>query len=304
MKTVTGTVASIPPVKRERPQRFFLAVHLIFILLCVIVTVPFVIILAASFSEETSLYRDGYWLWPHQFSLDAYEVAFANSRQLIQSYTVTIATTVIGTALGLWLMTTLGYVLSRTDYRYRNSLSFYVFFTMLFRGGLVPTYILVAKWLGMQNTIYALFVPALVNAFYVLIMKGFLRSIPNALYESAKLDGASELRIFLRIVIPLSTPAIATVGLLTGLQFWNDWFSSILYTDDSNLLTLQAMLYRMLSNMQFLSVIQPAGLDSSMLPQASFRMAICVLAVGPLLFVFPFFQRFFTRGLTVGSIKG
>ncbi|WP_221469285.1 carbohydrate ABC transporter permease [Cohnella nanjingensis] len=305
MKTASTTVAGIGSGKRKQnQQRFYLSVHLLFILLCVIVTVPFIVIVSASFTNETSLFRDGYGVWPKQFSLDAYAIAFANSKQLIQSYMVTILATVAGTLLGLWLMTTLGYVLSRSDYRHRNKLSFYVFFTVLFRGGLVPTYILVASWLGMKNTIYALFVPALVNSFYVLIMKGFLKSIPHALYECAKLDGASELRIFLRIVIPLSTPAIATVGLLTSLQYWNDWFTSILYTDDSKLQTLQALLYRMLSNMQFLSVIQPAGLDSSMLPQASFRMAVCVLAVGPLLLVFPFFQRFFARGLTVGSIKG
>lgn len=303
MKTAIGTAASIGGVKPDQ-RRFHLIVHLIFILLCVVVTVPFIVILMASFTNEVALYRDGYGLWTKHFSLDAYRVAFANSGQLVQSYTVTVLTTVAGTFLGLWLMTTLGYVLSRGDYKYRNLLSFCVFFTVLFRGGLVPTYILVTKWLGMQNTIFALFVPALVNPFYVLIVKGFLKSIPSALYECAKLDGAGELRIFMRIVIPLSTPAIATVGLLMSLQFWNDWFSSLLYTDDSQLQTLQALLYRMLSNMQFLSVIQPAGLDSSMLPQASFRMAMCVLAVGPLLLVFPFFQRFFARGLTVGSIKG
>ncbi|MBP1991941.1 carbohydrate ABC transporter permease [Paenibacillus eucommiae] len=288
--------------KEHRSYNFF--VHLIFIILCALIVVPFIIILMASISDEISLIREGYWIWPRGFSLNAYELIAQNSTQLIRSYTVTIITTLAGTVLGLWLMITMGYVLSRKDYRYGNFLSFYVFFTMLFRGGLVPTYILVTKWLGMHNTIFALFVPALVNAFYILMVKGFLKSIPDAIFESAKIDGAGEFRIFTRIVIPLSAPAIATIGLLSALGFWNEWFASILYTDSNQLLTLQAMLHRMLNSIQFLSLSNNVSLSSSMLPQNTFRMAMCVLAVGPLLLVFPFFQRFFTRGLTVGSVKG
>ena len=307
MEFATGraieTRKKISSLKQEQ-RRYNFFVHILFIVLCIIVVSPFIIILMASFSTEISLLRSGYWIWPRGFSLDAYQLVFLNSKQLLQSYTVTFITTIAGTVLGLWMMTTMGYVLSRKDYRYGNFLSFYVFFTMLFRGGLVPTYILVAKWLGMQNTIYALFVPALVSAFYIFIMKGFLKSIPDAIFESAKIDGASEFRIFTQIVIPLSTPAIATIGLLTALGFWNEWFASFLYTDSNQLLTLQAMLYRMLNSIQFLNISKPISMSSSMLPQNTFRMAMCVLAVGPLLFVFPFFQRFFTKGLTVGSVKG
>ncbi|MBM7568018.1 carbohydrate ABC transporter permease [Paenibacillus sacheonensis] len=288
----------------QSQKRFNLFVHLFFIVLCAIVVVPFIMILAASFSQELGIIRHGYWIWPRGLSLDAYHLLAKNSQQLIRSYTVTIITTAAGTVLGLWLMTTLGYAISRRDYKYGNGLSFYIFFTMLFRGGLVPSYILVTQWLHMKDTIYALFVPVLVNAFYVLMLKGFLRSIPDALYECAKLDGAGEFTIFTRIVIPLATPAIATVGLLMALQFWNDWFSSLLYTDSPSLLTLQAMLQKMLTNMQFLSVIKPVSMSSGALPQATFRMAVCVVAVGPLLLVFPFFQRFFTKGLTVGAVKG
>lgn len=288
----------------ENRQRIEYIVHAIFISFCAAIVLPFILIVTASFTDETTLLRHGYWFWPRQLSLEAYQLVVANSEQLLQSYLVTTVSTIAGTLLGLWLMTTMGYVLSRKDFRYRNLLSFYVFFTMLFRGGLVPSYILIANWLGMYNTVFALFVPALVNVFYVLLLKGFLKSIPDDIYESAKLDGANELQIFTKIVIPLSTPAIATVGLLMSLQFWNDWFASLLFTDRNHLLTLQAMLYRMLNSIQFLSKSQLAGIGSSVLPQSSFRMAICVLAVGPLMFVFPFFQRFFTRGLTVGAVKG
>lgn len=297
---------SVKKVSRlKKDQRSFnLFVHMVFILLCVIIVVPFVIIIMASISDENMLLRQGYWIWPRGFSLNAYHLIVLNSQQLIRSYTVTLVTTLVGTGLGLWLMITMGYVLSRKDYRYGNFLSFYVFFTMLFRGGLVPTYILVTKWFSMQNTIFALFIPALVNAFYILMVKGFLKSMPDAIFESAKIDGAREFTIFTKIVIPLSTPAIATIGLLSALGFWNDWFASILYTDSNRLLTLQAMLYRMLNSIQFLSLSNNVSLSSSMLPQNTFRMAMCVLAVGPLLLVFPFFQRFFTRGLTVGSVKG
>lgn len=288
----------------QSQKRFNFILHIFFIVLCAIILLPFIMILAASFSKELGIIRHGYAFWPRGFSLDAYHLLAKNYQQLVRSYTVTVITTIAGTVLGLWLMTTLGYAISRRDYKYANGLSFYIFFTMLFRGGLVPTYILVTQWLHMKDTIYALFIPALVNAFYVLMLKGFLRSIPDALYECAKLDGAGELTIFTRIVLPLATPAIATVGLLMALQFWNDWFSSLLYTDSPSLLTLQAMLQKMLTNMQFLAVIKPVSMSSGSLPQATFRMAVCVIAVGPLLLVFPFFQRFFTRGLTVGAVKG
>ncbi|WP_162463335.1 carbohydrate ABC transporter permease [Paenibacillus psychroresistens] len=304
METPIVTERSTRTFSTPEQKRFSFFVHIIFILLCIAVIVPFLIILMASFSEEMKLIREGYWIWPRGFTLDAYLIVFNNGNQLMQSYSVTIISTCAGTLIGLCLMTTLGYVLSRKDYPYVGFLSFYVFFTILFKGGLVPSYILITKWLDMQDTIYALFVPAMVNAFYILILKGFLKSIPDAIYECAKLDGAGELRIFIRIVVPLSTPVIATVGLLMALQLWNDWFASLLYTESNSLLTLQAMLNRMLNSIQFLNVVKPTGMSGSILPVNSFRMAICVLAIGPLLFVFPFFQRFLTRGLTVGSVKG
>ncbi len=252
--------------------------------------------------------RNGYSFLPAHWTFDAYRTIFINTKQLVRSYYVTILSTLVGTALGMWLIVTSSYVLTRRDYKYRNILSFYIFFTMLFNGGLVPSYLLIAKWLGMKNTLMALIVPYLFNAFYVLLLKGFFQAaIPDSLYESAKIDGANELTILMKIVIPLSTPALATVALFYVLQYWNDWFLSLMYTSDNSLLKLQTLLIRVLKNLEFLNSAearQYMWIDKTQVPSLTARMAMCIVAAGPMIVVFPFFQKYFIKGLKVGAIKG
>ncbi|WP_246218325.1 carbohydrate ABC transporter permease [Litoribacterium kuwaitense] len=185
--------------------------------------------------------------------------------------------------------------------------TFYIFFTMLFSGGIVPLYILVTQFLHLGDTIWALILPYLVNPFFVLIMKGFMDQVPFEIVESAKIDGAGEWRIFFKLIIPLTTPALATVGLFTSFLYWNDWWLGLLFIDDQDLVPLQLLLYRIMNTIEFLSNNMHSAnvsIDMSQFPSLSARMAMAVLVAGPMLFVFPFFQRFFVKGLTVGSIKG
>ena len=202
----------------------------------------------------------------------------------------------------------LAYPLSRDDFKYRNILAFLVFFTLLFNGGLVPTYILMVKYLHIKNTIWAHIFPYMLTAFFVLLMRTFFQQLPKSFIDSAKLDGASELRILLQIIAPLSKPVLASVGLLSLLRYWNDtWWTGMLYIDDPDFKTLPQLLQEIMSSIQFLATqaaSQNIKVDLSALPSETARMAICVLAIGPVILIFPFFQKYFVRGLTVGAIKG
>lgn len=282
-------------------------INLFFVGFCAFCILPFVIIIASSFSKESDILAYGYSFFPRHATAIAYEVILRNPVQLINGYIVTITVTVLGTIISLWLTTSLAYVIVRKTFKYRRLLAFMVFFTMLFKGGLVPSYILVSNWLHMKDTIFALFIPSLLSAWNVLLMKTFLQNVPDSLYECAKLDGAGELRIFVNIVIPLSKPAIATVGVFLVLQFWNDWFNCLLYIENQRLFTLQFLLLRIVNQIEFLTKYfstMPAFASTMDLPSTTARFAMCILAAGPMLFIFMAFQKYFVKGLTVGSIKG
>lgn len=246
---------------------------------------------------------------PHEFSLEAYKAVFMSPGMILDSYMVTIITTVVGTIIGLCISASAGYVISRKNYRYRKILSFFIFFTMLFNGGLVPTYILMTQWLHLKNTIWALILPLVVNAWYIILMRGFFQGIPDSIMEAARIDGASELRIFFGIVLPLSKPVLATIALFYALAYWNDWYQSLLYIDNQKLYKLQYLLMQILKKSQFLNsaagqAVMGTGASTSDMPTLNLRMAMCVVAVGPLLIAFPFFQKYFVKGITVGSVKG
>ncbi len=282
--------------------------HIIMIILALSCVYPFLVIIGTSFATQEAIINSGYKMIPTEASLEAYRSILHNPRQLADAYGVTIFTTVVQTLGGLALTSTYGYVLSRKDYPYRRVLSFYMFFTMLFNGGLVPTYILISKWLGLQNSIWALIIPGMCGAWNIMLMKGFFQSIPSALIESAKIDGAGEFKIFLSIVMPLSKPAFATLGLLMVLTGWNGWYHSLLYITDQNKVQLQYLLMVIMRNIEFLKSaegqqITNVNVEREVASQAV-RMAMCVLATGPILCVFPFFQKYFSKGLTVGSVKG
>ncbi|MNO20561.1 L-arabinose transport system permease protein AraQ [compost metagenome] len=285
-----------------------IGLHLLFVILSLVVILPFLLVVAVSLTDEKSLTQNGYQFIPESFSLNAYRYLLDAPDILLRAYGVTITVTVIGALTGLLLTAMTAYVISRPDYRYNRITTFYVFFTMLFSGGLVPSYILMTQYLHLKDSLLALILPVLLSPFNIMVMKGFMSKIPIEIIESAKIDGAREYRIFFRIILPLSTPALATLGLLISFTYWNEWFNGMLYIDDPNKVPLQLLLVRTLKSIEFLTsnseFTQQLGIDLSSFPNNSARMAIAVLAGGPMLVIFPFFQRFFVKGLTVGSLKG
>ncbi len=283
-------------------------INLTLLAVSALMIIPLLLIIVISFSSEQSIIANGYQFIPETFSLDAYELVFNSPIVLLRAYGVTVLITVAGTALSLLLTTMTAYVLARRDFLFVKQATFYVFFTMLFNGGLVPFYILMTQYLHLRDNLLALIIPALLSPFNILIMRAFLQKIPFEMIESAKIDGARETRVFFTMVLPLSTPALATLGLIISFNYWNEWFNGLLFIEDQKLVPLQLLLVRMLSSLEFLATntefVSRLGINMSNLPRFSVRMATAVLAAGPMLLVFPFFQRYFVSGLTVGSLKG
>lgn len=270
---------------------------------------PFVLIAIASISDEKSLITNGYTFFPSALSLNSYYYMLAQARIVLRAYGVSIFVTVVGTAISLILTPMLAYPLSRPDFRFRRVLTFIVFFTLLFNGGVVPSYIMWTKVFQLKNTIWALILPNyLMSGLSVLLVKNFFeRNVPRDLIEAAQLDGASELTIFFRIMLPLSTPVLVTIGMLTGLAYWNDWINGLYYINDPRLYGIQQLLIRILDNIQFLksgAVSSAVGTVVVDLPGASVRMALAVIGILPILVVFPFLQKYLIRGMVVGAVKG
>lgn len=275
---------------------------ILFALLCAI---PFVLILSASFTSEASILRDGFSFWPREFSLESYRLSLEKPAAILRAYGVTILVTVLGTVLAVFVNTMTGYVLQRKDFPLATVLSYYFFFTTLFTGGLVPTYILIVNTLKMKNTLFALFLPTIVSVWNILLVKGFIGGIPFEITEAAKLDGAGDFMIFLRFIVPLSVPVIATIALFTALQYWNDWYACMLYITDERLFTLQYFLHRLLASAKAIrSLMDEYQLDIQVPPVESMKMSLTIIVTGPIIFLYPFVQRFFITGLTVGSVKG
>ncbi|TLS48942.1 carbohydrate ABC transporter permease [Paenibacillus antri] len=279
-----------------------------FLLLSACIVAPFVLIVSVSLTTEEKLYELGYSFFPRGFSTLAYEYLFQSPGVILRAYGNTVFVTLVGTLLGLLLTALIGYVISRRDYRFRSPLTVFVFIPMMFSGGLVPFYILMTQYLHLKDSLWAIVLPGLLSPFYVLIMKGFMGKIPYELVESAKMDGAGEWRIFFRLVVPLSTPALATLGLFMAFNYWNEWFNALLFINDDTKVPLQLLLVRIMNTLDFLrnnsEYIQSLGINMSQFPNESVRMALVVLVAGPMMFVFPFFQKYFVQGLTVGSLKG
>lgn len=284
--------------------------HLIaggFALACVF---PFLFVVIISFTEEMSLLERGYRVIPDQWSTEAYSYVFRTGDQLLRSYGVTIFITVVGTLLTLVMTTLYAYALSRKNFKFRKFFSFYAFFTMLFSGGLVPSYIVVAQMLDLKDSVWSLILPIALNAFNILVLRTFFQTtVPDAIIESGKIDGAGEFKILFRLVMPISLPGIATIALFSTLGYWNDWFNALLYIESSQLMPLQALLSRIYNNLQFIiqnSALLNTGQSKEMLralPQETTRMAMVVLATGPIVLAYPFFQRYFVQGLTIGAVK-
>ncbi|WP_199563410.1 MULTISPECIES: carbohydrate ABC transporter permease [unclassified Oceanispirochaeta] len=281
--------------------------HLILGTVALLCLIPMIVTLSVSFSDEMDLVRNGYSVIPRIFSTAAYDFIFKAPKAILSAYWVTIQITAIGTFMGTMVMAMVAYPLSRPDFKWRRIITFYIFFTMLFNGGLVPTYILISRYLHLRNTLFAMILPVIITAWNIFLLMTFMKSIPLSLVESAKIDGASEFLIFSRIIVPLSKPALATIALLLALRLWNEWFTAMLYITDQQLVPLQFWMQRVMRNMQFLLSNQDmvgGGVSMADLPTESVRMAMAVLAAGPMVLVFPFFQKYFAKGLKVGAVKG
>lgn len=305
---------SRPLVKQIRPMRtgqYYrtkarisqVILHSIMLLISLAFLLPLLLIVSGSFSDDGALYKYGYGLIPHTFSTLAYQYILADSSQLVHAYGITIFVTLTGTGLSLVALSLVAYALSRQDFLLKRWVSFVIFFTMLFNGGLVPTYILITEYLHIDNTLIILIIPGLMMSWYVFLLRAYFSSLPKELIDAAKIDGASEWRILFQIVMPLSRPALATVALFLALFYWNDWFYALLYVDDPNLQPLQLLLYKISTNAQFLSS-NALHTTAAQIPTLSAQMAMAVLAVGPIVFIFLALQKHFIRGITMGGIKG
>ncbi|MBJ9987702.1 carbohydrate ABC transporter permease [Paenibacillus sp. S28] len=284
--------------------------HLIFIVLALICVIPVVVVLSISFSSEDSIRETGYHLLPTVLSGDAYAYITKQGTTILRALGVSVLVTVIGTVLGVLLTASMGYVISRPNYKLKGFLTWIVFIPMVFNGGLVSSYFINTNLLSLKDSIWALILPLAVSSFNVIICKTFFKStIPDGLIESAEIDGASQLRIFFSIVLPISLPVIATIGLFLCFAYWNDWFQSMLYIDNQNLYSLQALLNSLMSNVDALAKnaasmgVSYAVLVATM-PKESARMAVAILIVLPVACAYPFFQKYFISGLTVGAVKG
>lgn len=280
--------------------------HLALILLSLCFIVPFIIVISISLTSEEVLREFGYGIIPKVLSTEAYKQLFKNPHSLIQAYKVTIAFSVLGTLFSVFVMSLMAYPLSRSNFKYKKIFTFYIFFTMIFSGGLIPSYIIESQVYHLNNTFWIYIFPGAVSAYYVIMIRTFFKGIPESLIESAKIDGASELRCFFSIILPLSKPVIASVALLTLLTKWNNWQTSLIYIRDPELYSLQYLLQRILNEAEFIKQMAETGMDTSGMevPTEGIRFAMAVLAAGPMLVVFPFFQKYFAKGLTVGAVKG
>lgn len=282
--------------------------NVLLILLCILTLIPIWVIFIASITSESALTTNGYRLWPEEFSGMAYRFLFGQGSIVMTAYINTIISTVAGTILSVIMVGLYAYPLSRVNFKFGTFFTFFAFFTMLFSGGLVSYYMVMRQILLLQNTLWALFLPSAFSPFWVIVMRTFYKmNVPNEIIEAARMDGAGEWRTFLQIVLPLSIPGLATVALFSAIGIWNNFFNCLLLVDDAQYFSLQFTIYTTLNNIRFLleNADKMQGLvNMSDLPSQTFRMAMAVVTVGPIILAYPFFQRFFVKGLTIGAIKG
>ncbi len=280
-------------------------VGLVISLLCLI---PFLMVVSGSLSNEKDIMVYGYTLIPKKISFLAYRVLLSAPGTIVNSYAVTIFVTAAGTLLSVFITSMIGYVISRRTLKYAKAISFYCLITVLFSGGMVPWYIVCINYLHLKNQLMALIVPYLVNGWNIFLMRNFLLTIPEEIYESARMDGASELRTMVRIILPLAKPALATISLFVGLNYWNDWWLSLMLIDKENLRPIQYLLRVIVSNVQFIRSNMGFSSElqkiSELLPNEGVKMATCIITIGPILFLYPFLQKYFIKGIMIGAVKG
>ena len=278
-------------------------------IMAILVILPIILVVIISFSTSKSLVENGYSFFPSELSAEAYANLAKTGTQIINSYKVTIAYTIMGTVLGILFMSMYAFVLAQKNFPGKKFYTYLIFFTMLFSGGLVPSYVVNVRYLNLYDTIWVLFLPSLISAFHIIILRTFINTtIPDSLLEAAKIDGANDLRVYWQIVMPLFKAGLATIALFKVVTYWNAWFGGMLYIENPNLVPLQTMLQKIQRNLQFIKTNADVALEERELvknmPTESTRMAITVVAIAPILFIYPFFQRYFIEGMTIGSVKG
>lgn len=290
----------------DNSKSYKIIINTILILMCIACLAPFILLIASSFSSEQALIAGGYSFLPKEFTAEAYQYLLQDA-SVFRAYGVTLVLTTVGTTLSVLITTLIAYPLSMSTLPGRGIVSFYVFFTMLFAGGLVPSYMMWTQVFHIKNTFAALLFPNLVtNGFTIMMMRSYFQAnIPGEVLESARMDGASELYILFKIVIPMSLPIMATVGLMSGISYWNDWNNNLYYITEPRLNSVQGLLNRMLTNAQYLKQAATMGsVGTGAVPTTSVRMAVAVLGVVPILCIYPFFQKYFVKGMTIGAVKG
>lgn len=295
-------------VKKGKDEKIFLGIaYVLTVLFAVICLLPFYLILVGSFTKESTILTEGYsfFLTARNFSLEAYKMAFKSPDTIVRAYGITIFVTAVGTITAVGLSAMTGYVLARPDFPWRNKISFFFFFTTLFSGGLVPWYLMCSKFFKFNNHVYSLILPCLFSVWNMIIAKSFMKGIPFELTEAAKVDGAGDFRIFWKIILPAAKPLIATIGLFTALTYWNDWYNCMLFINDSSKWNLQYTLQNILNSSEALNrMASQTGMKVASLPAESMKMAMTVVAIGPIILLYPFLQKYFVKGMTVGSVKG
>ena len=294
----------------DKGKTFQVAANLIMIVLTLFCLLPFLLLIISSITQENALVRNGYSFFPEQIDFAAYKYLLVDSTSIVRGYILSAFVTVTGTVANLAVTTLFAYPLSRRDLPGRAFISFFLFFTMLFNGGLVPSYIMWTQTFHIKNTIAALLFPNLMmGAFYVIMMRTyFTTNIPEAVIEAARIDGAGELTILVRVVLPMSVPIIVTLALLVGLGYWNDWLNGLYYINEDRLYSIQVLLNKMLMDVQFLmsntNAAQSLQNQDIALPSTGIKMAVAVMGALPVLVIYPFFQKYFKKGILIGSVKG
>lgn len=288
-------------------KAFNILAYAFILFITVLCLLPFWLVVIGSFTAESEIFARGYSLWPHEFSLEAYDLAFKYPDRVFRAYGITVSITALGTFVSLLMTSLCGYALQRDDFKSRGFFTMFVFFTMLFSGGLVPWYLLITNYLHLKDTYWIMILTQLVNVYFIILMKNFMKTVPKALIEAAKIDGAGEFYTFFRIVLPLVKPALASIGMFTALNYWNEWRTGMLFLQEAELFPLQYYLYRLLNSVEFLknaTAEMGSNISSLTFPSESLKLAMTVIATGPIICLYPFLQKYFVKGITIGAVKG
>lgn len=295
-------------VKKGYDEKIFLSIsYLMVTLFAVCCLLPFYLILVGSFTKESVILTEGYKLWItiKDFSMEAYQMAFKSPDAIVRAYGITIFVTVVGTVIAVILSAMTGYVLARPDFPWRNKISFFFFFTTLFSGGLVPWYLMCSKFFKFNNHIYSLILPGLFSVWNMIISKSFMKGIPYEMTEAAKVDGANDFCTFWKIILPTAKPLVATIGLFTALTYWNDWYNCMLFMSTGENWNLQYTLQNILNSSEAIKrIASMTGMQVGQIPSEGLKLAMTVIATGPIIFLYPFLQKYFVKGMTIGAVKG